>query len=56
MYCSSCGEKIPDDSKFCPECGSALKKISAVLRTEQANSTRNLMTSVPKAFLGARKC
>jgi tetratricopeptide (TPR) repeat protein len=21
MYCSSCGEKIPEDSVFCPECG-----------------------------------
>lgn len=21
MYCTNCGKKIPDDSKFCPECG-----------------------------------
>lgn len=21
MYCDQCGEKLPDDSKFCPNCG-----------------------------------
>jgi hypothetical protein len=25
MYCPQCGEKIPDDAKFCPKCGAALK-------------------------------
>jgi uncharacterized membrane protein YhaH (DUF805 family)/predicted RNA-binding Zn-ribbon protein involved in translation (DUF1610 family) len=24
MYCSRCGKEIPDDSVFCPECGSQL--------------------------------
>jgi len=24
MFCSQCGEKIPDDSKFCSKCGAAL--------------------------------
>ena len=23
MYCTKCGSKIPDDSKFCPECGNS---------------------------------
>ncbi len=21
MYCANCGKKVPDDAKFCPECG-----------------------------------
>ena len=25
IYCSKCGEKLPDDSKFCPKCGAAAK-------------------------------
>jgi len=25
IYCSKCGEKLPDDSKFCPNCGTAVK-------------------------------
>jgi uncharacterized RDD family membrane protein YckC len=25
MYCSKCGEKLPDDSKFCTKCGAAVK-------------------------------
>lgn len=27
MYCSQCGKQIPDDSSFCPECGSKVSKI-----------------------------
>ena len=25
MYCSKCGEKLPDGSKFCTKCGAAVK-------------------------------
>lgn len=25
IYCSKCGEKLPDDTKFCPNCGTAVK-------------------------------
>ena len=25
IYCSKCGEKLPDDSKFCTKCGTAVK-------------------------------
>lgn len=25
MYCSNCGKEIPDDSKFCPKCGSSVE-------------------------------
>ena len=25
MYCSKCGEKLPDDSKFCTKCGAAVR-------------------------------
>jgi len=26
VYCSKCGEKIPDDAYFCPKCGTKTKK------------------------------
>ncbi|MGN1405334.1 MAG: DUF6591 domain-containing protein [Erysipelotrichaceae bacterium] len=26
MYCKKCGKQIPDNSKFCPECGSSLEE------------------------------
>ena len=25
MYCSNCGMQIPDDSRFCPECGEKIE-------------------------------
>ena len=25
IYCTKCGEKLPDDTKFCPNCGTPLK-------------------------------
>lgn len=25
MYCNSCGQSIPDDSVFCPECGKSAR-------------------------------
>jgi uncharacterized RDD family membrane protein YckC len=40
IYCSKCGEKLPDGSKFCPKCGTAVKlevasKSSFVVRFER---------------------
>ena len=29
MFCPQCGEKNPDDSKFCSKCGAALTKTKA---------------------------
>lgn len=29
MFCTNCGKKIPDGSKFCPECGAKLNVNSA---------------------------
>ena len=26
VYCSNCGEKIPDDALFCPKCGTKTQK------------------------------
>lgn len=40
IYCSKCGEKLPDGTKFCPNCGTAVKlevtsESSFVLRFEK---------------------
>ena len=24
MFCTKCGEQIPDDGKFCPKCGTSV--------------------------------
>ena len=34
MYCSNCGNKVPDDAKVCPECGQDL--------TYESNKTARL--------------
>lgn len=33
MYCTSCGAKIADDSKFCPYCGKKLVALEEQLKT-----------------------
>lgn len=35
MYCANCGAKIPDDSKFCPNCGE-----SVISREDYSSSTQ----------------
>ena len=32
MYCPNCGKRIADDSRFCSECGTNLKKAAATFR------------------------
>lgn len=34
MYCSNCGNRIPDGSGFCPFCGTAVKKIQQKSESE----------------------
>ena len=34
MYCSNCGKKCPDDSKFCTACGAALQQRTVSEETE----------------------
>ncbi|MCR4904202.1 MAG: zinc-ribbon domain-containing protein, partial [Butyrivibrio sp.] len=29
MYCKNCGAKISDNARFCPKCGTELKKINS---------------------------
>jgi len=39
MYCRNCGKQIPDDSRFCPECGAA-QVIFEDRQAPHADSTR----------------
>ena len=32
MYCNFCGKEIPDDVKFCPECGRIIAEDAHVIR------------------------
>lgn len=40
MYCTKCGKNIPDDSKFCPECGTSCSGGSK-------DNTKNINISTP---------
>ena len=44
MFCRICGEKIPDDSLFCPRCG------REVVLVEEDHSPAVEVLSVPKPF------
>lgn len=37
MYCSKCGKEIPEESKFCPECGFDL--LGQSMRVEHSDQT-----------------
>lgn len=41
MYCTNCGKKIPDGSRFCPECGAELNVSSSLpsFQTPKVNET-----------------
>ena len=34
MYCSKCGNQVPDGASFCPKCGAAIAKGSVPGTTE----------------------
>lgn len=41
MYCTKCGFKIEDDTKFCPKCGTKLEKAQNELPNSQPNQIEN---------------
>ena len=34
MYCPNCGKEIPDESKFCPECGYTITQKAEELKKD----------------------
>lgn len=44
MYCFNCGKQIPDDSVFCPECGT---RVDAPLNTEARDETPTTILNKP---------
>lgn len=46
MICSKCGREIPDDSKFCPKCGTAMDAIKASNLTINIYETANNPVSI----------
>lgn len=49
MYCSNCGNEVPDDAKTCPECGQDLsyesKKTAGLSRSQKKNRHRGKQKS-----------
>ncbi len=39
MYCRNCGKQIPDDSKFCQNCGQDMEVVREVKINEPPNSS-----------------
>lgn len=39
MFCSNCGKKLPEDARFCPDCGNMIKKTNQNL-TETHSSEK----------------
>jgi uncharacterized membrane protein YvbJ len=46
VYCSNCGEKIPDDAYFCPKCGTKTHKGEASNATYPSNELRDAFYKV----------
>ena len=40
MYCRFCGTKIPDNVKFCPECGANLAPVPSAAPGERPSRSR----------------
>lgn len=50
MFCSHCGQQIPDTSKFCPRCGADVS-----METKAANTATNMFNSAENELTGAIK-
>lgn len=46
VYCSNCGEKIPDDAYFCPKCGTKTPKGKASNATYPSDELRDAFFQV----------
>ncbi len=54
MFCENCGKEIPDDVKFCPECGWAVDHSNAVNKavvTNANNSKSRLAAGILNIFI-----
>ena len=39
MFCTNCGKQIPDDARFCPECGAQTEpRANTASTANQANT------------------
>ena len=41
MYCTNCGQKLPDDAAFCTKCGAKVTSSVAELEHEAIRATRD---------------
>ncbi|MCI7798763.1 MAG: TM2 domain-containing protein [Spirochaetia bacterium] len=55
MYCRACGKEIPEDSNFCPHCGSSQIKIvtnNIRIHSESESDKNRLVACLLAFFLG----
>ena len=43
MFCSNCGKEIQENSKFCPICGTALKKFNISYNNSNTEEIHNIV-------------
>ncbi len=46
MFCSNCGKEIPQDAKFCPECGYNLKGENNNIKDDKAHCPKCNSTDI----------
>lgn len=44
MYCNYCGSELPDNAKFCPDCGTAILITESVEKTHSIKTIQNQFT------------
>lgn len=51
MFCRKCGKEIPDDSEFCPKCGTAIEKnISEQMNAQIATTAASASDASPVTY------
>ena len=47
MFCTNCGKVLPNDSKFCPACGTSVDESSEKEECNAKAADSNILTEIP---------
>ena len=54
IYCSNCGKTIPDESKFCTFCGTAIAVVDPQKPVAETHAHEPLQTAAPNTASGTK--